>query len=618
MKKKWLSVFIGLVFSASCIGADNTSDSGDKLLGLAKQATGGAAWDHIDTLHEQGRISGAHVDGSYDSVTDLLHILSLQKTVLGPMVSTQGWDGKVAWSSDSSGQVRVESSREAIAAGLEQAYRSAYGFFWPDRWPATRASVGERHADGVNYDAVKVTPKGAEPFELWLDRSTHRIAREVDLTGAQPHTQIFSDYRAVDGVMLPFATRDTVGDVRFDVLASASTLAVGPGRSEQSYAPATPPKEGDPFPAGRDRISLPFRLINNHIYVSVSINGKPEQPFVFDTGGVFIVDTSFAPALGIKPEGQLPGSGFGENVAAMRMGKVHSLALGGFTLNDQVALTMDISASMQHNDDVNGAGIVGYEIPKRAIVVLDYAKGEMTLVRPAAFKPPAGATVVPFTFNAQVPMIAASVDGMPGEFEIDTGSASGLDIMGPFAKANHLAERYHATHEILTGGAGGASSDLLARASSLKIGDLVIDKPVVDLVGGTRGAGAATLTAGNIGGALLRRFTLTLDYGNRKLYFQPNAAYGTPDGYNRSGVQMVRASDQGIVITHIISGSAAEKAGLQAKDRIVAVDGTKARDVHLTDLRDKFNAKAGTRVTLSVSRNGSPANDVVLVLNDII
>lgn len=618
MQKIWLSVFIGFVFSASCIAEGHVPASGAQLLGLAKQATGGTAWNVIATLHEQGKISGVHVEGSYDSVTDLPHMRSVQKTVLGPMVSTQGWDGKLAWSSDSSGQVRVESSRQAIAAGLEQAYRSAYAFFWPDRWPATLTSAGERHLDGMIYDVVKVTPKGAEPFEVWIDQRSHRIAREVDLTGAQPHTQIFSDYHEVNGVWLPFTTRDTVDNKRFDVLASASALAVEQGRPAQSYAPAAPPKEEDPFPTGHDRVSLPFRLINNHIYVNVSINGKPAQPFVFDTAGVFIVDTNFAPALGIKPEGQLPGSGFGEKVAAMRMGKVHSLALGGFKLNDQVALTMDISASMHRNDDVEGAGIVGYEIPKRAIVVLDYAKGEMTLVRPTAFKPPSGATVVPFTFNEQVPMIAASIDGMPGEFEIDTGSASGLDIMGPFAKTNHLAERYHATHVIVTGGAGGASTDLLARANSLKIGDLVIDKPVVDLVGGKRGAGAATLTAGNIGGELLRRFTLTLDYGNRKLYLQPNAAYGMPDVYNRSGVQMARASDQGIIITHIISGSVGDKAGLQAKDRIVAVDGIQAHDVHLTDLRHKFNAKAGTLINLSVSRDGSPKYDVVLVLKDII
>jgi len=190
----------------------------------------------------------------------------------------------------------------------------------------------------------------------------------------------------VKGVTLPFATRDTIGYACFDVVAfgERSHHKAWPAGAELCAGGST--KEEDPFPAGRDRVSLPFRLIGNHIYVNVSINGKPEQPFVFYTGAVFIVDA------------------------------------------------MDISPGMRHNDDVNGAGIVGYKMSKRAIVVLDYEKDEMTLIRPAAFESPAGATVILFTLQEQIPMIAASVDGMPREFEIDTGSSLELDIMGPFVE----------------------------------------------------------------------------------------------------------------------------------------------------------------------------------------
>jgi hypothetical protein len=39
------------------------------------------------------------------------------------------------------------------------------------------------------------------------------------------------------------------------------------------------------LPVGKDSVTVPFRLINNHIYVNASINGSALLPFVFDVDG---------------------------------------------------------------------------------------------------------------------------------------------------------------------------------------------------------------------------------------------------------------------------------------------------------------------------------------------
>jgi len=615
---KMVPALAGFAFAATTasMAADNPAVKADQLLAAAKQATGGAAWDRLQTLDERGQLAGPGLDGRYDNLTDMRHALDVQNTVLGPTTSAQGWDGKAVWSTDATGQVRVEQSQEAIAGGIEQAYRSAYAFFWPARWPAARVYVGEKPADGATYDVVKITPKGAEPFELWLDRATHRIAREADITGADPHTQILSDYRAVDGVMLPFLTRDTMGDAKYDVVATTQTLKAGAGLPATRFGPPPPPKEPDPFPAGQDQVRIPITLVNNHIYFDVSINGRPPAPFIFDTGAVAILDTAHASALGIKPEGALPGGGFGEGTTAIGMAKVQSLDLGGFKLGSQVFYTIDLSAGTKF-EGADATGLLGYEIPKRAVMTIDYARGVVTLTRPRAFKPPAGAVAVPFTFHEHNPMIKASVDGIAGEFEIDTGNNAGLDLFGPFAEAHHLIERYHATRSATTGyGAGGPTRSLLARAGDLKIGSLVIQQPVALIQGGSRGAGAAALTAGNIGGDLLRRFTVTLDYGRQMIYLQPNAAFGTPDLFDRAGLRLMREADGETSIADVTAGGAGEAAGLKAGDHILAVDGTNSAAIKLTDLRDKLKGTPGTKVTLSVVHDGGAPRDVTLMLSD--
>jgi membrane-associated protease RseP (regulator of RpoE activity) len=243
----------------------------------------------------------------------------------------------------------------------------------------------------------------------------------------------------------------------------------------------------------------------------------------------------------------------------------------------------------------------------------------MTLIKPSAFEPPADAVGVPFKFNEHLPMVEASVDGVSGEFDLDTGARTGLTVMGPFAEANHLVERYHATRSVIGGyGVGGPSRELLARAGELKIGSIVIKRPVTMIAGGKTGAGAAAHTAGNIGGDLWRRFTLTLDYGHQTIYLQPNGSFDTPDLYDRSGLWLMREPDHSISIAEVVPGSGGEAAGLKTGDRIVAIDGGKAADIALTDLRDKLKAAPGTKLTLSVVRDGAAPEDKVLVLSDLI
>jgi membrane-associated protease RseP (regulator of RpoE activity) len=332
-----------------------------------------------------------------------------------------------------------------------------------------------------------------------------------------------------------------------------------------------------------------------------------------------MLDTSHALALGIKPEGALPGAGFGEGTSSVGLAKVRAIDLGGFKLSDQLFIAMD-DAIFIKVEGVDGAGLLGYEIPKRAVMEIDYAKGMITLIRPSAFKPPAGAVAVPFKFDEHIPMVEATVDGIPGEFEIDTGARSALTVMGPFAEANNLAQRYHATRSATAGyGVGGPARELLARAGELKIGSITIKDPVTLIAGGKRGAGAAARTAGNIGGDLLRRFTLTLDYGHQLLYLQPNPAFATADLFDRSGLWLMREPDGTDSIADVTAGSGGETAGLKPGDRIVAVDGTKTADIPLSDLRDRLKGDPGTRLTLSVLHEGAAApQDVVLTLSDLI
>jgi hypothetical protein len=322
--------------------------------------------------------------------------------------------------------------------------------------------------------------------------------------------------------------------------------------------------------------------------------------FMFDTGAVNFLGAAQARQLGIKADGTLPGAGFGSSLSDVGLAKLGRVSIGGMELKDQVFAVQDDS-DLVTLEGVPSVGLVGYEFAKRAVLTVDYARGLLTLTRPDAFRPPAGATPIPFTFDQHVPMVKASVDGVEGEFEVDTGSRGGLTLMQPFAQAHGLVAKYHATRLATTGyGVGGPSRSLLARVGELRIGPVSVRAPVTDLAMDKAGAAQEARVAGNLGSGLLKRFTLTLDYGHQLMWLQPNATADQRDVFDRSGIWITRAADGAILVADVTQGSAAAKAGLRAGDEIATLDGHAAAGLKLYDVREMFKRPVGTAFTLGV------------------
>ena len=599
---------MGLVLAAAPPGHERV------LIDAAKAAMGGSAWDHQLLWHETGAVTSGGLRGHYESWLSLGSLHATSHFELGPVSGGSGWDGHQAWTTDTSREVRIETSGEAVAQAIQDAYRSGYAFFFPDRFPALITDAGTRAADGVSYAIVKVTPTGAEPFEVWFDPKTHLIVREVQLTGAQPQTFLFSDFARFDGILAPKKTITRVGnDPKYDTVTVAAGIGFGEPAITNRFAPPPPPVNSAQWPAGQDAVTVPIRLLNNHIYVDASINGGAPLPFVFDTGATDILDMAAAKKLGIPVEGKLAGGGYGDKIEDFGFAKVKRVSLGGLALPDQVFGTWD-SGSWSAIEGAESAGLLGYEFVKRAVLSIDYAGRRMAFTKQSAFHPPAGAVAIPFTFDSHVPMVHGTIDGVEGEFEIDTGSRGALSLMIPFAREHGLIAKYHATRVATVGfGVGGPSKALLARAGQLRLGSVTVDAPVTDIATDKGGAAVSARTAGNIGGDLLKRFTLTLDYQHHLLWLQPNALAAEREVFDRSGLWISRAKDGGISVADVSTGSAAAAIGIVAGDAIVSVNGKPARGIELYDLREQFKGAIGTAFKLRV-RGKSGERSVALEL----
>jgi len=69
----------------------------------------------------------------------------------------------------------------------------------------------------------------------------------------------------------------------------------------------------------------------------------------------------------------------------------------------------------------------------------------------------------------------------------------------------------------------------------------------------------------------------------------------------------IRMSGDGLRIEGVFPGSGAEAAGLAVGDLIVAIDGVPVANLGATVATDRIRGTAGTRVTLTVRRDGHDA-----------
>lgn len=120
----------------------------------------------------------------------------------------EGYDGKVAWI-----QSEMKDAREMAREVMPKRRREA-AFNAPLRWRELYEKVeliGVRKVDQRDTYAIRLTPPLEKPMVHYYDTRTFLLLRiettEATPVGAVPSETSLSDYRVVDGVKIPFVSR---------------------------------------------------------------------------------------------------------------------------------------------------------------------------------------------------------------------------------------------------------------------------------------------------------------------------------------------------------------------------------------------------------------------------
>jgi hypothetical protein len=585
------------------------------ILAAAKEASGGAAWDTLRTQHSKVTINTAGIKGTAERWADISSGRSLIKYRIGPVSGAAGYDGKDPWSQEGSGRSMLETADPARELAINAAYRDQLAFWYPDRAKAQISFLDRVIDEGATFDVIRIVPEGGRAFQFWINTDTHLIERLVEREAQETRTEYLMDLRTVEGVKVPFRVRATRGDPRMDEVITIDKLDYNWPLSGVVFVKPAAAGPDFAFEGASSAADVPIEIRDGYIFIPVKLNGKGPFRMLLDSDRGNILSPAAMAEIGVTPEGNFGIAGKGENQQEIGLARIDRVEVGGVTIEGMLFSAIDVTDYLARVVGVEGvAGVVGFEFLKRFPVKLDYQRSRATFYEPSRFTYTGGGFGVPFKLRGRVAIVDGSVDGVNGTFAIDTSSGDSLSLNAPFVDKNGLIKRYGATQAFVSG----ASSDdyersLLARATSLKLGGMAIDRPVVALAPGTGGTMATAEVSGSVGYGILRKFNITFDYANGMLYFERNANFGQPDVFDRSGMWLERAAD-GFAVVDVVKDGPAAKAGLVPGNVIVAVEGKSWSGLQLSAVRQDLKAAPGSKVKVKLA-NGQ---ERVITLRDLI
>ena len=611
---------ISVLFAAICLPAIlSTAPAGaatptGAVLDALRKATLGRSIGSITSIHTTGGMEAFGIRGTASEWDDVHGGRFYSSQAGGALTGASGWTGSVAWNQDYSGLVTVDGGIPGREQAIDQAYLATLGYLKPGAGGAIVVYAGSRNDGGRNYDVLAVTPASGSEIDLWVDAQTHLITRETTSFGNVSATTLLSNYRRVDGLTYPFLTSTTTSQGNATT-SRTGTLVLNEPVGERMNLPAQ--HLHDFSIGGGASATVPIEVVNNHIYLSVMVDGRGPYTFILDSGGDYIVTPELARSLGAVSSGQAQLGGVGSQTEGAAFAHVDSIGVGNAKVGSQYVLVLPIGTGFGIGEGMQIDGMLGYQFLARYVTTIDYANSKMTLTMPASASQPAGSAVIPFIIDGTIPRIDVGIDGVTASAEVNTGSRAALTLAAPFLAQNPTIAALAKTQEGVTGfGVGGPSFGRLGRIPTLTIGPFTIANSIADFTSDKTGAFSNPYNPANAGGGLWRRFVVTFDYGKRQMYLTKNAAFDTTFAYDRSGLFLIDRAGAYTVLS-AFPGSPAAGAGLVKGDVIVNVNGAPASRMSLAALRGLLSGSAGTVVHFHV-RNDTGERDVNLTLADYV
>lgn len=396
------------------------------------------------------------------------------------------------------------------------------------------------------------------------------------------------------------------------------------------------------------KATIPFKLINNLVFIPIKVNGV-ELNFLLDSGVeetiLFSMEDKQEVSFNNIEKIKLRGLGSEEEIEGLKSTK-NILETHGLKSNDHmVYIILDQNFNLSSHIGIPVNGIIGHKFFRKNLIEINYQKKRIVVhSKNSKFQEKLDKKfkMVPITIERSKPYIVstATVNNVEVQAKllIDIGNS---DAFWVFENTKiKLPDKNFP--DFLGKGFSGDIEGHRAKIDKFSIDEFEFKKPIVSFPDSIsiRNVKMVPGRIGSVGGEILKRFTVVLDYQEKKLYLKKNSKFGEPFTYNKSGITIQHNGLQWVQetvhletvqvantidelqdrqknnnfkykfalkpvyeIVNVRKNSAAEKCGLRKGDVIVSINKIQPYKYSLQQINNLLKSEEDVWINLEVERN---------------
>lgn len=564
-----VSLLLLLLFSLS-VATESAATDNDPYLILQQhyQAIGGLErLKKLESSYAEGRIRHDQLLGRYRFWGQPPLRYRLEEDY-GIIRQQEGDDGEQRWQRDTNGQLLIDRDPETLKRRQIERRLARYEHVERDSEVFSLKYLGAEEVEGRLCDKVELRNSINRDVSLfYIDRDSRMV---IQAHHQQPDFELsvrYADFRSVGGFIFPFYEKTLIQPWNKEEEVWTERQLVDLPVAESLFAVPQQRANDFSFPQGRKSAESNFLLAENMIYLPVCFEDDCRY-WVLDSGAsMSVIDADYAHRLGLQPEGEISGHGFGDHFK-LSFVETPAYRVGEVVFKPQKVYVAE--GVTENSYEPEEAGILGYDFLSRFVVEIDYAARKIRFHDPDSYRYSGNGQVFDAPLKYRTFQLPVVLEGLSGRWSLDLGSHRS-SLSYDFAERHQLLQR--AGVETVGQGLASFSFSRIVEFAELKIGKYSLHDVLLNLPR-EKGAGASALgeISGHLGNSTLRNFRLILDYPRQQVILEPGAEFDQSQPRDGSGLLVGMSHDNQPMASFVAPGSPAEQAGFVAGDLIESID----------------------------------------------